>query len=54
MYITRGSIVVMMGWLILCMTGKLGNIANTAHLAGLAVGMLSGYVSAWWNGFGTA
>jgi GlpG protein len=49
-----GSILLMMGWLILCMTGAVGRIANMAHLVGLAVGMVSGYVSAWWNGFGTA
>lgn len=28
----------MVGWLLLCMTGTVGPIANTAHVAGLAVG----------------
>ncbi|MBI1913787.1 MAG: rhomboid family intramembrane serine protease [Planctomycetes bacterium] len=53
LYVSPTNIVVMMLWLILCMTGAVGPIGNTAHLVGLAVGMLSGYVSAWWNGFGT-
>ncbi|HMP01955.1 MAG TPA: hypothetical protein PKC45_05585 [Gemmatales bacterium] len=26
-------------WLVVCMTGLLGSIANTAHVAGLVVGM---------------
>ena len=30
----------MIGWLVLCMTGLLGPIANAAHLVGLVVGMV--------------
>lgn len=30
-------------WLVLCFTGWVGNIANTAHTAGLIVGMAIGY-----------
>lgn len=30
-------------WLVLCFTGLVGNIANTAHTAGLIVGMAIGY-----------
>lgn len=53
LYVSPTNIVVMIVWLIVCMTGAIGPVGNTAHLAGLAAGMLSGYVSAWWNGFGS-
>lgn len=33
------NLVLMLGWLVLCMTGALGPVANAAHLGGLAVGM---------------
>ena len=52
LFVTGSSVLLMMVWLLLCMTGVVGRVANTAHLVGLAVGMLSGYASAWWNGFG--
>jgi GlpG protein len=33
-----------LGWLVACMSSKsMGDIANTAHLIGLAVGVVSGY-----------
>ena len=54
LYVSPANIFLMIVWLILCMTGKVGPIANTAHLVGLAVGMLAGYASAWWNDFGGA
>lgn len=38
--------IIMMIWLVLCYTGWLGRIANTAHLAGLVVGLIWGWVSA--------
>lgn len=34
------DITIMVGWLLLCLTGFLGPIANTAHASGLFVGML--------------
>jgi GlpG protein len=34
------DITIMIGWLLLCLTGFLGPIANTAHAGGLFVGML--------------
>ena len=34
------DITIMLGWLLLCLTGFLGPIANTAHAGGLFVGML--------------
>lgn len=41
------TVVLMMIWLVVCMTGAVGQIANTAHVAGLLVGVLWGYYSAW-------
>lgn len=35
----KRDIYLMIGWFFLCLTGVLGNIANTAHGIGLAVGM---------------
>jgi len=37
--------IMMMIWLVLCFTGWLGPIANTAHLAGLIIGLVWGWVS---------
>ncbi len=34
------DIAIMIGWLLLCLTGFLGPIANTAHAGGLFIGML--------------
>jgi membrane associated rhomboid family serine protease len=33
----------MLGWMVLCMTGLVGPIANTAH----AVGFVTGIAAAW-------
>ena len=38
----KDTIVIMLLWLVLCMTGRLGNIANTAHVAGLIIGGIIG------------
>ena len=45
----RGIIALMIGWLVVGMTGVIdlflqGNIANAAHLGGLLVGMVSGAI----------
>jgi GlpG protein len=37
----------MLGWLVLCMTGALGPIGNSAHAVGLLVGALWGRIAAW-------
>ena len=37
------SVSMMLIWLVLCMTGILGSVANAAHFVGLAVGILMGY-----------
>jgi GlpG protein len=36
------SVNIMLLWLVLCMTGVLGPIANAAHVVGLAVGIVTG------------
>jgi GlpG protein len=33
------TVFMMLGWLVVCMTGMLGGVANTAHVVGLLVGM---------------
>lgn len=35
----KPEVTLLFGWLLLCMTGLLGNIANAAHVAGLLVGI---------------
>ncbi len=37
------TIFIMLGWLVLCMTGVMGSIGNWAHAVGLIVGMVAGY-----------
>jgi GlpG protein len=34
----------MLVWLVICFTGLVGNIANTAHVSGLIVGVLLGFI----------
>jgi GlpG protein len=37
--IDRNSVIIMIGWLFLCMTGMIGLIGNAAHVSGLLIGM---------------
>jgi len=37
------NVMLMLGWLVLCMTGMFGNIANGAHLGGLLAGVAIAY-----------
>jgi GlpG protein len=41
-----GIVTMMMIWFVLCLTGLLGPVANTAHGVGLLVGVLMGLVEA--------
>ena len=41
--IDRRSVTMMLGWLVLCMTGWIGPIANACHFVGLVVGIVMGY-----------
>ncbi len=45
----RDSIILMLIWLVICMTGQIGSIANTAHVAGLGVGFLIGVTAKLWK-----
>ncbi|MFN0050680.1 MAG: rhomboid family intramembrane serine protease [Planctomycetales bacterium] len=42
MRIDPQSVTMMLFWLVLCMTGMVGRIANAAHLVGLIAGILAG------------
>lgn len=42
----QSLVLLMLGWLVFCMTGVLGHIGNTAHAVGLVVGMAWGWIAA--------
>jgi GlpG protein len=42
LFLDRQSVFLMLIWLVLCMTGTLGSIGNSAHVAGLLAGMAIG------------
>jgi len=44
----RTSWIIMLIWLVICFGGGMGRIANTAHLAGLIIGVVWGRVSAYY------
>lgn len=43
-YMTQGTVIILIAWLFLCMTGAVGPVANIAHVVGLVVGMTVAYV----------
>jgi GlpG protein len=46
LFLDRRSVVVLLVWLFVCYTGMVGPIANSAHAAGLVVGMIWGGAAA--------
>lgn len=46
LFLDSQSVTILLAWLVICYTGIFGPIANTAHLAGLVVGMVWGGLSA--------
>jgi GlpG protein len=46
LYVHRQTVVMMVIWFFVCLTGIVGNIANTAHGVGFAVGLVWGLASA--------
>ncbi|MEO6035113.1 MAG: rhomboid family intramembrane serine protease, partial [Verrucomicrobiota bacterium] len=44
------TVTMMLAWLVLCMTGLLGSIANLAHFFGLLIGMGCGFVASQFRG----
>lgn len=45
----RETLLIMLGWFALCLTGMLGPIANVAHASGLVLGMMIGAVPRSWR-----
>jgi rhomboid protease GlpG len=45
LFLHRETVIMMIAWLVLCYTGALGPIANTAHVVGLVSGMAAGFIS---------
>lgn len=43
----RQTVMLMIVWFFLCLTGLMGPIANTAHAVGAGVGIAWGYTAAW-------
>lgn len=48
--LNQQSWLILLIWLVLCFTGMLGRIANTAHVAGLLIGLGWGWLSGWRQG----
>jgi membrane associated rhomboid family serine protease len=42
----RQTVIMMIGWFFLCLTGLLGPIGNVAHGVGLVIGIVWGFISA--------
>jgi GlpG protein len=45
-HLDKQTVLWMVGWFVLCLTGALGNIGNVAHGVGFAVGAIWGFTSA--------
>ena len=45
LYLHQETVIMMLLWLVLCFTGAVGRIANTAHVVGLIAGMAWGFLS---------
>jgi GlpG protein len=43
------SAIIMMVWLFVCYTGRVGQVANTAHTTGLLAGAVWGFIAAKWR-----
>lgn len=51
LYVHPNTVLIMVGWFFLCMTGRMGPIANTAHGVGLGVGIAMGAGRYLWRKF---
>jgi GlpG protein len=51
LWVSPNTVFILVGWLILCMTraSPVANVANTAHVAGLLVGLAVGYAPTLWR-----
>jgi GlpG protein len=43
MGVTQQTVIIMLAWLVLCMIGLVGDVANAAHLVGLIIGVAAAY-----------
>jgi GlpG protein len=50
-YLNPDTVTLMIGFLLICMTGILGNIANAAHVGGLVAGVAIGIAPVLWRKF---
>jgi GlpG protein len=50
-YVDKQTVIWMVGWFFLCVTGAMGPVGNYAHGAGLVTGMIWGFASAKARGF---
>ena len=44
-FVHKNTVFVLVGWFIICFLGVIPNVANTAHAAGLIIGIILGYGS---------
>jgi GlpG protein len=49
LYIHPQTVVYLLVWFVLCLTGWLGPVANMAHGGGLLAGIVLGCIPVWWN-----
>jgi GlpG protein len=49
LHLPQTTVFIMLAWLFICMTGRVGHIANTAHVVGLLIGMAVGGGRYWWR-----
>lgn len=47
LFLNQQSVTILLIWLVVCFTGRIGPVANFAHLAGLICGMAIGRISAY-------
>ena len=45
LYLDPGSVMILLVWLVVCYSGLVGSIANSAHLVGLITGVVWGILS---------
>jgi GlpG protein len=53
LFLDSQSVTILLVWLVICYSGWVGSIANTAHLVGLITGMVWGYLAAQFGSRGT-
>ena len=47
--LSPGIVILLIAWLFVCMSGVIGSVANTAHVAGLLVGVIIGVAPHLWG-----